>query len=185
MNTRGAWLEIEGKILDVDPTRISKQIRALGWAYISDEELKAQWLVNTNWEAIRVRQEGDRVAVEHKKKIHTEWDIKAFQETGFEATNFNDVIKTLLALGLVESWLPSVKRRIKHILSINWIKWTFDIDAYSSLPGFEGIPNPLLEIESNTRENVITWAQLLEFWKDQLNSMWPRELAIFYTERGY
>jgi hypothetical protein len=177
--------EIEAKILDIgSEIDLSDQLIELWAQLIFEWELRAQWLININREAVRVRQEWtDRVSIEHKRKI--EWwepGIKQFQETGFVATDYDSVIATLLALWLTTSGLPSVKRRVSFLLQ--WARGEddirFDIDTYSDLE-WHAIPT-LLEIESSTIADVRRGAQMLGYGPEQLCDYWPRELLAHYSK---
>jgi hypothetical protein len=178
--------EIEAKILDVwSENELVTKIATLWAQQIFEWELRAQWLVNSNGEAVRVRQEWTgRVSVEHKRKI--EWweeGIKQFQETGFVATDYDAVIATLLALWLTISGFPSVKRRVSLLLQWDSTKddIRFDIDTYSNL---EDHPIPtLLEIESSTIENVRRGAQMLGYGPERLCNYGPQELIRHYTKK--
>ncbi len=174
--------EVEGKILDIDFESVSQKIRELWGKQIFDGILKAQWFQNTNWEKLRVKQEWEKVVVEHKRKIEgTEW-VKSYQETGFEAKDFQSVVDTLLAVWMTSAGLPSVKRRISFLLenlenTYNNVR--FDFDEYSELDGKWGIPM-LLEIESSTKENVLDAAIKLGIDPKKVISYGPPELITHY-----
>lgn len=175
--------EIEGKILDIDSESLIARIYELNWLKVFKWELSAQWLVNPyNWEKLRVRQEWDKIFVEHKESIKStvSW-IKTNQETGFEAVSFDEVIATLDKVWLQKHGLKSVKYRVSYILEWIGVEWhiaKLDIDTYSDLQG-ETIPT-LLEIEAASQEIVIRVAELLGYHESDLRDFGPVELLKHY-----
>lgn len=179
--------EIEAKILETSPERLSKELERIRARKIFDGILRAQWLENVNGERLRVRQEGQIIMVEHKLMANSGTDgIKSWKEKGFEAKKFQDVVDTLLAVGFVRVWLPSVKRRVSYIIGNEDDGVKLDFDTYLELMGKYGtqdkpvIPT-LLEIESKKSiEEVKGTAFLLWFHESHLKDWGPVKLFQHY-----
>lgn len=110
--------EVETKILDTTEAELLPKLQSLGFKPYFKGVLKAQWLVNPyGGEKLRIRQENDIVMVEQKMPAPgSNVNIKSLQETGFEARGFEEIIETLLKVGLEKVGFPSVKRRVSYIL---------------------------------------------------------------------
>ena len=159
------------------------RIYEISWFKVFNWELSAQWLINPyNWEKLRVRQEWDRVFVEHKEALKSSISgIKTNQETGFEAESFDDVIATLEKIWLQKHGLKSVKYRVSFLLegiNLDGDAVKLDIDTYSDLQG-EQIPT-LLEIEAASQEIVVRVAILLGYQESDLRDYGPVELLRYY-----
>lgn len=156
--------EVEAKILDTTEAELLPKLQSLGFKPHFEGILKAQWLINPyGGERLRVRQENDIVMVEQKMPAPgSNVNIKSLQETGFEARGFEEIIETLLKVGLEKVGFPSIKRRVSYVLNIHSDKQVrLDFDTYSELMG-KSIPE-FLEIEATNPETVYLTAKALGF----------------------
>ena len=177
-----SWTEIETKLLEVTEARLLPRLQELGFQPYFSGELKAQWLINpTNGKKLRVRQEGDSVMIEHKSPLAPGGvGMKSMKETGFSARDFDAAIETLCLVGLEKVGLPSVKRRVSHVLNYNhptdWAR--LDFDTYSNLMG-RAIPE-FLEIESSHEDTVYAIVEILGFNKSDCRNYGPADLFNHY-----
>lgn len=165
--------EVEAKILDTTEAGLLPRLTELGFKPYFEGILKAQWLINpANGQKLRVREEVNTltgesiVMLEHKAPVAgASAHIKSLQETGFEARDFEAVIKTLCLVGLERVGLPSIKTRVSHVLnySDSENKVRLDFDTYSNLMG-KPIPE-FLEVEATNEESVYKTAEALGFQK--------------------
>jgi len=173
--------EVEAKILDVSHTDLEEKIHDLWWKKIFDWILDAVWMVNVNWERVRVRKEWDKTMTEYKKLIWGNDNFKENIEIPYSPDSHENQIKVFEALWLKQA-NRSIKRRVSYLLENNDDFWKvqLDFDKYSDLDWME-IPE-LLEIEASSWEVILKVAEILWFKEEDLKNWWARELAENYAK---
>lgn len=178
--------EIEVKILDTNHNDLKPKLIALGAKKISNNELHAIFfdtedskIKNSN-EVFRLRNEGPKTFITHKKKIQSNEsgdnnNIKIREETEVEVSNFYDTKKILNSIGLKET-ASITKTRTSY--KLNNTKFEFDKfhSPYDFVPEF-------LEIEAPTIEEVHHNANLLGFSKEDCKPWSQSEIIGHYKNQ--
>jgi predicted adenylyl cyclase CyaB len=138
--------EIEVKILEVDPKRVSEALAKLGAEKVFDGDIETLFIDTENGEihkrrdVLRLRKEGDKTELTYKE-VKIGEKSKVAEEHTVEVSDCETILKILQLAGL------SVKQRMdKHRLSYKTGDARFDIDTYRG--EFSFIP-PFMEIEAS------------------------------------
>ena len=151
--------EFEIKFLEVDVPEMEKKLLAIDAQKIGEYFYKRRHFdypdlrLDKNHEWVRVRDEGDKVVMTHKKRINPREHVKdsIIHEIEIEVSDYDKTCNILLAIGMVEKNYQESKR-IKYKKG----NVEYDIDFWPEL-------KPYLEIEGESMEEVTTAAQQLGF----------------------
>ncbi|MBT4375857.1 class IV adenylate cyclase [archaeon] len=175
--------EIELKILEVNHKDLEPKLISLGAKKIFDGELYALFFddeeskIRKSGETLRLRKEGDKIFITHKKIIPSE-DMKIRDETEIEVSNFEEAKKLITSLGFKE-FKQIRKRRISY--KLDNIKFEFDTfcDEYDFVPEF-------LEIETtNTKDidKIYKCIESLGFSKNDCKPWTGKEVIEYYSKK--
>lgn len=151
-------IEFEAKIIEIDPHQMEKRIKELGGEKVSDTTIMRRYVYDitpgdqSKW--IRLRDTGKEITLTVKEIIHDGIDGTHEVETvvgDFEATN-----ELLGKLGYTPKGYQENKRT-SFILD----GARLEIDEWPMIP-------PYLEIEADSREEVVRVAEKLGYREDQL-----------------
>lgn len=168
-------LEIEGKILNVSPETEIAKLESRGWSRTFDGTLVAKFFRNADKESLRLRKEGDRWILNHKRR-----SVSA-EGTGFKAmveteTEVSDPMATETILRSVGFEMVRTVEKRRRTFVKEGISGVVEIDEYPGIP-------PLLEIEAESPENVAEIAASLGFSQDEIVEDSIRDLEKRYSIR--
>lgn len=151
--------EFEIKFLEVDIPQLEKKLIEIGAKKAGEYFYKRRHFdypdlrLDKNHEWIRVRDEGNRIVLTHKKRINPSQPIKdaVMNETEVEVDDFDKTCQILYAVGLEEKNYQENKRIRYKKADIE-----YDIDIWPKLP-------PYLEIEGKNIQSVEIAARELGF----------------------
>lgn len=145
--------EIEVKFLNIDPVAIQEKLERIGAQKVGEYFYRRRvfdypdWRLDKNHAWLRLRDEGDRVALAFKQRVGVTASDGSASDTGMkeieiEVNDFERTAELLFAVGFIE----------KHYAENKRIRWTkdrveFDIDRWPAL-------EPYLEIEAPTRDEI-------------------------------
>jgi len=147
--------EIEVKILDIDKNKVIKRLEELGARKTFEGDVHASYFdfpdkrLDKNDSFLRLRKKGDIVELTFKKLISRE-KAKIMQEDEVVVNDFENMIKILKDLGLVELRNEAKKHRVSYELE----KVHFEIDSPDDIPAYLEIEAPDLEKLENAVEKV-------------------------------
>lgn len=189
------WNEVEWKILEVDKDRLVEKLVELGakqiaktlviseffetnqlsnqfnWLFSYSDNI-LNWLESNNllkWSKLKLRLR----AINGKVEITYKWvseskDLQDRIELNLVVYNFYKAKSALEKLGF-KLIIRNEKERISYEL------WDirFDFDKYNDIPW-------IVEVESNSKEKVIQWAQILGYWEKDLKNLSISQLYEYY-----
>ncbi|RAL21960.1 class IV adenylate cyclase [Thermoflavimicrobium daqui] len=150
-------IEYEGKILDIDPTAISKKIIAIGGERMGESFMRRyvyDIIPNDKSRWIRLRDTGKEVTLTVKEIVHD--GIDGTHEVEILVDNFEATNQLLGKLGFHPK---GYQENHRTSFFLNGVR--LEIDHWPLIP-------PYLEIEGNSHEQVIQVATLLGFDKSQI-----------------
>lgn len=153
-------LEIERKILDINPTEVIKQVKELGAKENFSSKISTYYLDYPDFrfkkqdQLLRIRQIGEIVEAAYKFNRSEKNNTRTYTEKEFvvDANQLDDLLNFFTSLGFIQT-MYFEKHRIEYILQnaelrgkhIQQVK--FEIDTYPHL-------NPFLEIETDSAETI-------------------------------
>ncbi len=169
--------EIEVKIMEVSHKDLEPKLISLGAEKIFDDELYAIFFdtedskIRNSNETFRLRKEGSKAFMTHKKKIPSE-SVKIREETEIEVSDFDNARKLIISLGFKE-FASIRKRRVSYKLAD--IRFEFDtfLDEYDFVPEF-------LEIEVEDINEIYKYVELLGFSKEDCKPWSDKEVIEYY-----
>lgn len=176
--------EVESKILEVDFKDISKKIVSIGWVLeFYKQKFTAVWMENSIWDKFRIRQEWQKVNIEHKELSPGKDGVKEAVETLMRAIDFAEA-KAFFPKIWFQEVSFSVKDRTSYILDLEQIwEWKVNIviDEYSDLDGLV-IP-AFIEIEALNRDIIVKVAKLLWYTELDLKDWGAGSLKKYYKDK--
>jgi adenylate cyclase class 2 len=171
--------EFEVKILEVNHLELEPKILSLGAKKVFEDIMDAYFFDNdkrdirNNKETLRIRVEGKRVVLTHKKRIESP-DVKIREENEAEIKDLESARNLLESLGF-KCFDQVRKKRISY--KVGSTKFEFDIHEgnHSYIPEF-------LEIESTSAEEIYKYAQLLGFSKEDCGNWSISDLVKKYSK---
>lgn len=149
--------EYEAKVLDIDPTTIASRILAAGGRSIGEREMR-RYVYDivpgdmTRW--IRLRDTGTESTLTVKEIAHD--GIDGTHEVEVTVSDFKATNELLGLLGFAPKSYQESRRASYELDGAQ-----LEIDQWPMIP-------PYLEIESDSREHVVTVAQKLGYTEDDL-----------------
>lgn len=169
--------EFETTILDAKTDILLPCILEMGAKYTDKENIIARWLENEYWNKIHIRQEWEKVVVEHTEKMpNTCSQIASFQKTRFIAKGFDSVINTFMKIGFSPYGEVYKKFRFTYVSDKDTEigKVQFNFDTYEL---WWEKSAPVLKIVAETKENIYEIANLMKLDPSQLR--WIGSLGAF------
>lgn len=171
--------ELEVKILNASHEKLEQKLLSLGAKKVSDSILDAYFFDNEKCqirnekETLRVRTEGEKIILTHKKRIASE-NVKVREETEIEVSSLSESKKILESLGF--NCFDNIKKR-RITYKIENVKFEFDIHKgdLSFIPEF-------LEIEGPSAEVIYNYAEKLGFKKSDCTNYSITELKEIYSK---
>lgn len=169
--------EVEVKILEINPEAIEEKLKALGAKKVFEGILEAVYFdignqLDSKGEIFRLRKEGDKVCMTHKKKVEIS-DAKVMEETEIEVSDFDEAKKLIGALGYKQ-----YTRLKKHRKSFCLDRVVFEIDnyldEYGSIPAF-------LEIETEDLELLKHYVEKLGFSMKDCRAWSSKDVISHYS----
>lgn len=153
-------LEIERKILNIDPTSLIEKLKNLGATLNFSSKVITYYFdypdlrFKNQDQLLRVRQIGEEVEVCFKFDRSNKGKTRTYKEKQFisDANQLDDIIDFFTSLGFIQSF-HFEKHRTEYTITNTEIDGTyiqqakFEIDTYPCL-------NPFLEIESDSAETI-------------------------------
>lgn len=171
--------EIEVKILGAKHKELEEKLFSLGAKKIFDGELYAEFFDNgfnirDAKECFRLRKEGEKVVITHKKKSDRSSGAKVREETEIIVSDFDKAKELILALGF-KVFETLRKRRVSY--KKGNIKFEFDKyqDQYSHVPEF-------MEIEGDNEEDIFRYAEILGFTREDCKDWSGKHLVKIYSK---
>lgn len=173
--------EIEAKILEIDPRRVTSDLERIGAVPSFEGTIKAY---SFDYSDEKIRKEGSRLRLREKnsivsvetiveltyKKPVSKNGVKIVDEYEIKVDSLEETKRILELLGLVQ-YKSEEKLRISYKLP----DASFEIDTFPNIP-------PFLEIEANSVELVKAYALKLGFKEEDLKP-WSGNEVIRYYER--
>lgn len=128
--------EVEARILGVDVARLCRTLERVGAVQYEDALLREVLFAPPNGahgEYVRVRDDGQRVTITHKRRI----DDLSRLETEFFADDYDAAVTLFEAMGL-----PRLMYREKHRTSYRIGGAVISIDRYPGIPAFAEVEAP-------------------------------------------
>lgn len=165
-------IEVEGKILNVIPEREIEKLESLGYRQTFDGTLVARFFQNGDKDSLRLRKEGDRWILNHKRRsdFGKGSGFKSMIETETEVSDPEAMETILLSVGFEK--VRTVEKR-RRTFTKDGIPGIVELDEYHGIP-------PLLEIEAESPEEVARIATILGFAKSDIVSDSVRDLEKRY-----
>lgn len=178
MSQAGTVNEVEGKILDVNPEIEAEKLLSLGYEKTFDGELVAKFFKNDRGDTLRLRKEARGWMLNYKGKPTAEEtdQVKSRPETEVLVSSAEGTQSILESVGFAKVRTVT-KRRRTYVLFENGAK-----SAHVEIDEYPGIP-PLLEIESDSIEKVLSVAESLGFPPERVVSDAVRDLEKRYGVR--
>lgn len=167
--------EVEGKILEIDPSVEILKLQSLGFERVFSGELVAMFFKNGRGDVLRLRSEQSGWVLNHKGGPTAEEtaQVKSRPETETVVESPENLEAILLAVGF-EKLRTVRKTRTTFVRTQDGVKTGHvEIDEYPGIP-------PLLEIESDSREKVLAIAQTLGYAPGNVVSDTIRDLEKRY-----
>lgn len=156
-------MEIEAKILDINPEEVKKKLEELG-AKLDYDELQTIKVFNfpdNPMEGfVRLRKIGDKVELTYKGPRIQSGNVKTRQEIETHIEDFDKSMTILTKMGLRVTQSYEKQRR-----SYKLGKFSFEIDTYEKIP----IPT-FLEVEGPSLEEVEKMVEKLGFKKEDMKN---------------
>jgi adenylate cyclase class 2 len=158
--------EIEFKILEVNREELEKKLFELGAKKIFDDVLEAFKIdsesdtLKNQQSLLRLRKQGENNVITFKKILDKDDNVKTANELEVSFSDMNTMKKIFENLGFVIKG-PFRKHRVSYKIAEADVR--FDFDKY--LDDQEHVPE-FLEIESEDKEKIFKYAELLGFAKD-------------------
>jgi adenylate cyclase class 2 len=169
--------EIEVKILNVTQVDLSEKLQLLGAKKIFEGELYAMYFDTPTHElrskqiTLRLRQEGERVVLCTKQKMHSE-SVKSEEEIEIEVSDINKTNEILANLGFAK-YFALRKRRVSYDLQNAKIEFDKYLGEHSFVPEF-------FEIEAKSEKEVFRIANILGFEKSDCKNWSSKEVIKYY-----
>lgn len=167
-------LELEAKIIDVDPAQVGAKLEKLGALKAWTRELETRFFKNADGSAgLRVRREGDAWVL--NAKVRTD-DGKGLAKSAHE---YETAVADPEALGKIlgVAGFTEVKRLTKRRTRYDLGDAHFEIDEYRGLP-------PLLEIEAPSQESLVAAAASLGYAESDLKAWNLTQLEAHYGRKA-
>ena len=153
-------VEIECRILEIEPIEIQKKLKKIGAKKIKDRFMKRYvYKINSTNEHswIRLRDNGETVTLT-VKEIHTE-EIDGTKEMEIEVNDFEKTNKILQKLGFVVIAYQENKR-----ISYKFGDVEIEIDFWPKIP-------PYLEFESDSKDKIEKVVELMGYKMSDTTSL--------------
>jgi adenylate cyclase class 2 len=147
--------EIEIKFLNIDIPAMEEKLLAIGATKVGEYFYKRRhfdyegWPLDKSGEWIRVRDEGDKITMAHKKFTTYDRNVKVskdviVEEREVDVNDFDKACEMLFAIGLIEKNYQENKR-------IRYKKGEveYDIDIWPKIPPYLEIEGPELSLVQN------------------------------------
>lgn len=167
-------IEIERKILNIDPEKIKAKLEELNAKKTFEGTIKTYYFdypdlrIQKQQELLRVRQMGNqKIEVVLKTNPRTENNCKIFDEKEFKVTpsELDNVIDFLKSLGFIQT-LYFEKHRSQYQIETT----KFELDTYPHIA-------PLLEIEAINQSDIDLYTQKLDLNKNETSTETIDELT--------
>lgn len=169
--------EIEVKILEVNKEEIIKKLESLGAEKHFEGILEALFFdskekLRNSGEVFRLRREGDKIFMTHKKKIDIS-KAKVMDETEVEVSNFDEAKKIIEGLGF-KVFRTLKKKRVSYKLGD--VKFELDeyLDEHSFVPLF-------LEVEASNLDILKENVEKLGFSMENCKPWSTKDLIEHYS----
>lgn len=160
--------EFEVNILEIDKESLIRKVISLGATKIFDGEIYAEFFRNKDWKDLRLRKIWNQNLLTYKEKIHSDW-LKSCYEHEIAFSNYEE-LAILLPLIWFEKYWEKSKIRITYKLE-NII---YDFDKPKKIPWY-------VEIESDNKEDVQKWVELIWYKMSETNTMLATEIEDYYN----
>lgn len=165
--------EFETTIFDAKTYVLLPPILDIWGKYTHKENITAQWLENINWKIIHIRQEWEKVVVEHTEKVpNTCSQITSFQKTRFIAKDFHSVIGTFKQIWFSLYREEYKKFRYSYVshkhAEIGKIQFNFDTYEFRWEKSA-----PVLKIVAETKEGIYKIANSMKLDPSELRWIGP------------
>lgn len=167
--------EIEIKFLEIDPTKVEKDLLSLGAKKAGDYHYRRivfdypDFRLDNRGAWLRLRDEGDKITFTFKQRLgrsaHAHVNDEGMYERETIVEDFDATREILLKTGLIEKMYQENKRTIYVLNDVE-----FDIDTWPLL-------HPYLEIEGKDWDAVYTAAETLGFKRE--------DAKVFSTNQIY
>jgi adenylate cyclase class 2 len=157
-------IEIEVKILEIDPEKIRKKLEEIGAKKTAEGIMKSTLFDNEDGEmkkenqTLRLRKWNGKTEFCFKKKGESK-EFKQKEEIETLVDDFDAASKILNGLGFTNTRYYEKKRESYALGNIH-----FEIDTYPKIPAF-------IEVEAPTQEEVKKGVEMLGFTMDQTTAM--------------
>ena len=129
--------EIEAQFLDINKTKIRKQLKEIGAKLIKPEVLMRRTVFDTGVNSFaRVRDEGDKIVMTYKN-VSDENSILGTKEVNVVVNDYDDAVLFLQSCGLEPKAYQETKREIWTLGKVE-----ISIDTWPWLPTFMEIEGP-------------------------------------------
>lgn len=174
----GTVNEVEGKILGIDPEVEIRKLLSLGFEKSFDGELVAKFFKNDRGDTLRLRREARGWMLNYKGKPTAEEteQVKSRPETEVLVSSADGAQAILEAVGFEKVRTVTKRRRTFLLREDGMTVSHVEIDEYPGIP-------PLLEIESDSIEKVLSVAESLGFPAERVVSDTVRDLEKRYGIR--
>lgn len=166
-------LEVETKILDINPTIIEERLKALGAKKVFDGLLTQELYCKKGFSGhYRIREDGEKIVVALKTKTGQDTEhAKVRDERERIVESKEQAQQDAKALGFEYD-----KTTKKHRIEYKYENVAFAIDSYDDIP-------PFLEIEADNERDVLSWAEKLGFPKRDLKPWGGKQLRKHYNKK--
>jgi adenylate cyclase, class 2 len=173
-------MEIEAKILNIDPRKIINILTQIGAVRIFDGEIYTLFYdtpagaISKRKDLLRLRRIGKEVILTYKRYVSNK-NVKMREEYETEVGNLEEMDLILRSLGF-----QATEKMRKKRVSFKAENARVDIDVH--LENYSFIP-PLLEIEAKDEEAITKLAEELGFSSEDLSTWDFFEVARHYLDK--
>ena len=166
-------METELVILEVDKQAVVEKLLSFGAKKIFDADMNQVQYKGDGF-ILRVRQEGDQVLLNMKKR-KKDVQFKVSEEYEVEVADFDQMAEFLSHLPL-----KYLRNLSKHRESYKIGEVKFEFDKY--LGKQEHVPE-FLEIEGEDRDELLSWVEKLGFSDDDISSLTTTHIIKRYKKK--
>ena len=172
--------EIEAKILEIKREKVEYGLAKMGARKVFDGEMETFFYdfkdgsIVKSRNVLRLRREGTQVVLTYKN-VTANREAKIAEEYSVVVSDLAGIQKILEELGFV-----LIESMQKHRTRYDLNGAHFDIDRYSGK--YEYIPE-FLEIETDSIENIYSYARAMGFKKDQCLPWSTAQVIEHYAEK--
>ena len=173
-------MEVEVKILEVDPSRVIEKMEGVGARLIFSGDILTLYydspdgVIAKRRDLLRLRRVGDRSEITYKRFVSSV-DLKIREEYETDVGSIEQLDKILGCLGFVETE-KVVKKRVSYKTPNARVDIDVHLEKYSYIP-------PFLEIESDSKENIVELAGKLGYSDRDFKTLDFFDLAKYYPLR--